>query len=883
MIREYDARDHDESAVPDRREQLHEAAAHASALLPGRHRVEVVSLDGVSGGAAVVVSADPEPSEAGGYVRRALEHVHNIGGALGLLPDQPPEFVADPDYQETSSGAVAVHLHQRYKGIRIYEATETVRFGPDGALREVAGRTHGVEGDPDATPSLTAEDALRAAVDWLASPDDQVEHDPFGEPLRVPDLDPASFAPRRLTGPEPQPDRLTVFEGAPIEGSVPVRLLWFPLGGELRLSWELVLAFAGGAQWRLVVDANDGAVLLSRALVRSLTGRAGVLLRDGSQPREDVALPVPLDRYPVGARDELPSGFPDDWLVDETTAGANARAVRADRDTPATGRRVGDEVVFEPDDATDDLVVNLFALNGVMHDVLYLLGFRERDGNFQAGDLGRGGRSGDAVRALVHPGAVWGTANMATPVDGRPPQMNMGLVTSTGRHTAHDADVVIHEYTHGLTNRLVGGPMDAMALDAVQSGGMGEGWGDYFACVLNDRQTVGSWVVDRPGGIRGHAYTEDYPDDFGDLGTGRFTGVHALGEIWCATLLAMNRRIGIEVGAQLVVDALKLSAANPSFLAMRDAILVAAEQYAASSGLDEQAAADLRHGVWEAFAKFGMGPGARTQGATLSGIVADFTVPAREDGGTLVVGAAAPNLPIPDNRADGVTSTIELVTDGVLRDLEIRTDIEHPYRGDLVVTLRSPDGAEVRLHDRTGGRADDLVASFTAAARDDLARLLGGTAGGTWTLNVADRAWLDTGRLRGWEVRARVTTSRALEVLEAEPALAIPDDDPDGVSSTVTAAHAGTVRAARLDLDITHTWIGDLEVALHAPDGRRADVHQRGGGAADDLVATFTSEPGDRLESLVGGEAGGEWRLHVADHAGRDVGKLNRWRLALER
>ena len=50
------------------------------------------------------------------------------------------------------------------------------------------------------------------------------------------------------------------------------------------------------------------------------------------------------------------------------------------------------------------------------------------------------------------------------------------------------------------------------------------------------------------------------------MGTGRYTGEeHDLGEIWCATLMEMNRNIGKLLGLQLVVDGFKLTPANPSF------------------------------------------------------------------------------------------------------------------------------------------------------------------------------------------------------------------------------------------------------------------------------------------------------------------------------
>jgi extracellular elastinolytic metalloproteinase len=242
-------------------------------------------------------------------------------------------------------------------------------------------------------------------------------------------------------------------------------------------------------------------------------------------------------------------------------------------------------VTFDPADPTgdDQKVLNIFYYNCVMHDFFYLLGFREADGNFQRDNLGRGGLASDRVDARAHSGVVQGTANMATPMDGFNPIMNMGLVASTNRHTAFDSSVVYHEFTHGVTNRLVGGPANAFALEEHQSGGMGEGWSDYFACAVNETIVVGDWVVNHPGGIRGFPYDSNFPDNFGDLGTGRYSGFtpegdrwpHPIGEIWCAALLEMNRNIGADLSAQLIVDALKLTPANPSFLDARNAILTA--------------------------------------------------------------------------------------------------------------------------------------------------------------------------------------------------------------------------------------------------------------------------------------------------------------------
>jgi extracellular elastinolytic metalloproteinase len=155
---------------------------------------------------------------------------------------------------------------------------------------------------------------------------------------------------------------------------------------------------------------------------------------------------------------------------------------------------------------------------------------------------------------------------------------------------------------------------------------MGEGWGDYVACTLNQTDVVGAWVKNNPGGIRKFRYDANFPDTFESLGTGRYVhgGHHAIGEIWCATLLELNRQIGAALGIRLVFEGLKRSAANPSFLDMRDAILNALDGRLKAGQLTSDEHASARSGIWKAFAKFGMGPRARSNGAYLHGIVPDF-------------------------------------------------------------------------------------------------------------------------------------------------------------------------------------------------------------------------------------------------------------------
>ena len=116
---------------------------------------------------------------------------------------------------------------------------------------------------------------------------------------------------------------------------------------------------------------------------------------------------------------------------------------------------------------------------------------------------------------------------------------------------------------------------------------------------------------------------------------------------------------------------------------------------------------------------------------------------------------------------------------------------------------------------------------------------------------------------------------------EASPNVPIPDHDPAGVSSTISISQSGTVAAMKLKMDIKHTYIGDLRVALTSPAGRTTVLHPQLGGSADDLIAVYdTSTPGV-LTSMIGQPMMGNWILNVSDRAWIDVGILRDWSIEL--
>lgn len=103
----------------------------------------------------------------------------------------------------------------------------------------------------------------------------------------------------------------------------------------------------------------------------------------------------------------------------------------------------------------------------------------------------------------------------------------------------------------------------------------------------------------------------------------------------------------------------------------------------------------------------------------------------------------------------------------------------------------------------------------------------------------------------------------------------IPDATAAGITSEIAVDGAGTVGDVTVEIDIAHTWRGDLRVSLEH-DGRTVVLHDKKGGGQKDLVATFD------LADFAGTERAGVWTLRVVDTAAQDVGQLRGWAITLK-
>ncbi len=190
-----------------------------------------------------------------------------------------------------------------------------------------------------------------------------------------------------------------------------------------------------------------------------------------------------------------------------------------------------------------------------------------------------------------------------------------------------DNGIIFHEYGHGVSTRLTGGPYTHCLRNDEQ---MGEGWSDYFAIMLttdwatassHDRRGVGTYALGHEPhgkGTRTFPYSYDMninPLTYADIASN--TSSHYIGSIWCSMLWDMTWNIidiagyspdwqngtgGNNIALQLVMDGLKIQRCNPGFIDGRDAILLADEiRY---NGLYKCA-------IWSAFARRGLGFSAR--------------------------------------------------------------------------------------------------------------------------------------------------------------------------------------------------------------------------------------------------------------------------------
>ncbi|MGP9800947.1 S8 family serine peptidase [Rheinheimera sp. NSM] len=160
---------------------------------------------------------------------------------------------------------------------------------------------------------------------------------------------------------------------------------------------------------------------------------------------------------------------------------------------------------------------------------------------------------------------------------------------------------------------------------------------------------------------------------------------------------------------------------------------------------------------------------------------------------------------IPDNIADGIESVITVPQAGNVFGTDVGVNITHTWRGDLIVKLRSPQGTEHTLHNRTGGSEDDLIQNW------QLDSFNGESMQGDWTLLVSDNAGLDTGTLNSWDL-----TLTALSDDGTPPGPVAPIADFSFVTSGLSVSFSDMSTDADNDISSWSWDFGDGNVSADA-------------------------------------------------------------------
>ena len=573
------------------------------------------------------------------------------------------ELTITDQYTDTQTGLTHVYVQQFYKGIPVEDARGGLHFDAEGTLAHHTGHFQAnlAAKARESKPTITPAQAVEAALANLGIA-----------------IDNLSLASKKSS------TELTFKAGDLSEMDIPVRLVYSAArNGDLILSWEVGFYTKDeNHYWLMKLSAKDGREIARKDMVIHCTfakegqehthvhtHECGMEVEDklAAMASADYAannsaatmsganfyrvFDAPIEAPSFGDRtlvaasgdpEASPLGWHNDGLLQyNITKGNNVYAYQdpgpASTGIPAVGGLPGQQPLVFDFDADlslpplffrDAAITNLFYWNNLIHDMFYPYGFTEAAGNFQSTNFGRGGAGNDAVLAEAQDGSGVNNANFLTLADGLPGRMQMFLWSSVPLIDGDfDNGVILHEYGHGISTRLTGGPA-ATCLGGDEQGG--EGWSDYFGAMMTmdpasvpavfaEGRGIGTYVLGEPtdgDGIRPARYSTDFGvNDFtyGDLNNSGISAPHGVGFIWCTMLWEMTANLvdaygydsdvvngngGNNIAMHLVMQGLKLQPCSPTFVEQRDAIL---------------AADQLLYGgankclIWEAFAKRGLG------------------------------------------------------------------------------------------------------------------------------------------------------------------------------------------------------------------------------------------------------------------------------------
>ncbi|MCC7027576.1 MAG: M36 family metallopeptidase, partial [Saprospiraceae bacterium] len=594
---------------------------------------------------------------------------------FGLNGDDISDIEVSASHVSSASGIKHIYYTQKFKGVSVYGTYSSQHYNSKGEFIHINNAfipnlERGITNKIPA-PQLSSIEAIEKVASALSLS--------IKSPLQI------------ISNIGNEEQKAVISDGGISLENIPVKLIYFPRANSLfttnsketkspyviDLAWEMYIYEANqNNYWYLIVDAFSGNILYKNNLVVSCGfDEANHAHHDHPQLNEESSetsrafnvnvagssmmvggyrvYPMPIESPGHGARSLINN--PDNALASpfgwHDTNGAAGPEFTITRGNNTHAYEDGNNPGFSPDgfaplvfdfpinttymvgvdESEPAIITNLFYWTNIIHDVTYQYGFTEAAGNFQVNNYGRGGLGNDDCRAEAQDGSGTCNANFGTPPDGSRPTMQMYICGT--RDGDIDNGVILHEYGHGISNRLTGGPSNVNCLNNAEQ--MGEGWSDWYAIVMTiepgdmgpDRRPIGTWLFGQPptgAGIRAFPYSTSLAIDPRTYNTIKTSAIpHGVGSVWCAMLWEVTWELintygydanfytgngGNNRALRLITEAMKLQPCSPGFVDGRDAILLADRNI--YNGANQCA-------IWRAFAKRGLGLSA-TQGSTNS-------------------------------------------------------------------------------------------------------------------------------------------------------------------------------------------------------------------------------------------------------------------------
>ncbi|HEY1012234.1 MAG TPA: M36 family metallopeptidase, partial [Herpetosiphonaceae bacterium] len=528
-------------------------------------------------------------AKSGDALAISLDYLRQNAATYGLTAADLASLRVSDRYVSDHTGVTHIYLTQQLNGIDVSNGILNINVMPDGRILNLGNRFVGdLAGKANVTkPTLSAAQAVERAAAHLN----------LAAPQGLATIAPAKGSTQEQT-----------FEPAGIASApIKAKLMYDASGTAPRLVWSIALETLDAQHsWIVQVDAVTGDSIAQYDLVihdefvaaeEAYGHEAGAEIATRAQG-EPLLPPNPAPDgssyrgYPLGVESPQHTtpappadgrvllnqpadtvGSPFGWHDTNGAAGpefttTQGNNVHAYTDTnndnaPDAGSSPDGgagldftpalDLTQAPSTYAPAAVVNLFLWNNYMHDVNYRYGFNDPAGNFQTNNYGRGGVGNDSVQAEAQDGGGTNNANFRTDPDGTRPRMQMYLWNggSPNRDGDLDSGIIAHEYGHGISNRLTGGP-NSPTTCLGNSEQMGEGWSDWQGLFLSQktgdtgamRRGIGTYALFQPTngvGIRAFPYSTDMTIDPRTYNATRTAAVpHGVGSTWTAMIWEMN-------------------------------------------------------------------------------------------------------------------------------------------------------------------------------------------------------------------------------------------------------------------------------------------------------------------------------------------------------